>query len=319
MNRASDYGSEGCGFESRRGHNNVTRHMHPAIKELLALNNVVITDGAWGTQLQQRGLKKGESPDAMNLFDPDIVEAVATDYVNAGSQVILTNTFGANRFVLSKTGFQDQVAAINAAGVAISKKAANGRAFVFASIGPTGQLLMNDEAMKSNIYEAFEEQVQGIESAGADGIVIETMTNLREAMLAVKAAKKTGLPVVACAVFDSGKNKDRTMMGDTVKDFIQAFASAGVDIIGTNCGQGITCFLPICKRMRSLTDMPLWIKPNAGLPVFENGKLTYSADPAAFAGFAIKLKEAGANFIGGCCGTTPEFIRELSQRLGNTK
>ena len=293
--------------------------MHPTIQKLISLKKVVITDGAWGTQLQQRGLKKGESPDALNLTNPSVVQAVAAEYVDAGSQIILTNTFGANRYVLSKTGFQDQVGAINAAGVAISKKAAKERALVFASVGPTGQLLLNDGKMKAGIYEAFKEQIMAIKSAGADGIVIETMTNLREAVLAIAAAKQTGMPVVACAVFDSGKNKDRTIMGDSIKQVIETYTDNGVDVIGMNCGQGISGFIPICKRMRNLTDMPLWMKPNAGLPSFENGEIAYAADPGEFADMALKLAEYGANFIGGCCGTSPEFIRILSGRLANMK
>jgi 5-methyltetrahydrofolate--homocysteine methyltransferase len=291
--------------------------MHPTIEKLLKANKVVVTDGAWGTQLQQRGLKAGENPDAWTLSNPAAVESVAASYVEAGSRVILTNTFGANSFVLSKFGLQHRVAEINAAGVAISKKAANGKALVFASLGPSGQLLMNDGDLRKRIYAAFEEQAIAIENAGADAIVIETMTNLREAVVATEAAKKTNLPVITCMVFDSGKDKDRTMMGDTIEKIIQTLTSAGADVIGTNCGQGITGFIPICKKMRSLTNMPLWMKPNAGLPVFENGKAYYHANPEDFTNCALELMEAGANFIGGCCGTSPNFINALSGRLSN--
>jgi 5-methyltetrahydrofolate--homocysteine methyltransferase len=289
--------------------------MHPTIEKLLAGHKTIITDGAWGTQLQLRGLKTSENPDAWSLSNPEAVESVANDYIGAGSQVILTNTFGANRYVLARFGLQDKVSAINAAGITISKKAAKNHAYVFASMGPSGQLLMKNDTLKQQLYDAFEEQALAIESAGADAIVIETMTNLREAEVAIAAARRTKLPIVACAVIDSGKEKDRTMMGDTIEKVIEVFSNAGVDVIGMNCGQGITGFIPTCRRMRSLTDLPLWMKPNAGLPVFENGKATYNANAEDFANRAMDLVEAGADFIGGCCGTSPEFIRALSKRL----
>lgn len=291
--------------------------MHTTIEKLLSANKTVITDGAWGTQLQIRGLKKGECPDALNLTRPEIVEAVASDYAGAGSRIILTNTFGANRFVLERFGYWDQVEAINVAGVEISKKAAAGKALVFASMGPTGQLLMNNGKGKEEIQDAFDLQAHAIHQAGADGIVVETMSNLNEAVLAIQAARRTGLPVVACAVFDSGREKDRTMMGDTVEKVVETFTGAGVDVIGTNCGQGIAGFLPICRQMRSMTSLPLWMKPNAGLPLFTNGKVTYAADPAGFAEIASKLAEAGADFLGGCCGTSPDFVRALTVRFNS--
>lgn len=291
--------------------------MHPFIQQILTGKKAVLTDGAWGTQLQLRGLKNGESPDEMCLSRPDAVEAVAESYAKAGSHVILTNTFGANRFVLSKFGFDDKVVEINKSAVAISKKAAGNNALVFASIGPTGKLLINDKITADDIYNAFVEQATAIGNTEADAIVIETMSNLKEAVLAIKAARQTGLPVVACMVFDSGKEKDRTMMGDTIEKVVETLTSEGVDAIGSNCGQGITGFIPICRRMRELTDLPLWMKPNAGLPVFEDGKAVYKADPDDFAGYAKELVDAGANFVGGCCGTSPEFIRRLSIRLND--
>jgi len=289
--------------------------MHPLITSILKEKKAVLTDGAWGTQLQLKGLKTGENPDSLCLSDPEIVESVAQSYVNAGSNVILTNTFGANRFVLSKFGLADKVKEINRAAVTISKKAAADKALVFASIGPSGQLLMNNEALKNELKKAFAEQAAAIASAKADAIIIETMSNLKEAVLAIEAAKETALPVVACMVFDAGRDKDRTIMGDTIENVVQTFTGLGVDVIGSNCGHGILGFIPICKRMRSLTGLPLWMKANAGLPVLEHGKSVYKADKADFAAAAIELIGAGANFVGGCCGTTPEFISELSARL----
>jgi methionine synthase I (cobalamin-dependent) len=154
-----------------------------------------------------------------------------------------------------------------------------------------------------------------LRDGGADAIVIETMTDIREAVAAVSGAIETGLPVIACMVFDSGKNKDRTMMGNTVEQAVKALTDAGVDGIGANCGQGPAGFLPICRKMRELTELPIWMKPNAGLPSMVNGVATYLTGPEAFAAEAVKLIDAGANFIGGCCGTTPDYIRALALRI----
>ena len=288
--------------------------MHSTIKQLLE-SGPVLLDGGWGTELQLRGLEIGQHPDLWNFSHPEKVEAVARSYVEAGSQIILTNTFGSTRFTLTKHGFQDKVAEINQAGVQISKRAANGRAKVFASIGPTGMMLMSGNITPVEMENAFHEQAVAIAQAQPDGIVIETMCDPEEAVLAVKAAKSTGLPVVACLVFDSGKNKDRTMMGTTPEQAVERLTEAGADIIGANCGQGVDGFLPICERMRKVTDLPLWMKANAGLPEVVDGKAVYKQTPEQFAAKILELTQAGANFVGGCCGTTPAFIAAVKKEL----
>src|ERR1035441_2394334 len=179
--------------------------MHPLIRQLVS-HGLVITDGAWGTELQAHGLALGDFPDAWNLTHPERVLEVARAYVEAGSQVILTNTFGANRLRLGENGAADQTAEINVRGVEISREAAQGRARVFASIGPTGKLLMSGEVTPEELRGAFAEQAQALAKARPDGLVVETMSDLEEAKLAVSAARETGLPVVACMVFDSGRD-----------------------------------------------------------------------------------------------------------------
>jgi len=288
--------------------------MHPTIKELLSAGPVV-TDGAWGTQLQQRGLPIGACPDAWNLTQPAKVEEVAQAYVDAGSRIILTNTFGANRFILARQHLADQVAEINRAGVEISRRAAADRAAVFASVGPTGVVLMMGEVKEDQLKAAFVEQVQAIAQAGATGIVIETMSDPAEAELAVAAAHDTGLPVVACMTFDSGAKKDRTMMGTTPEQAAERLTAAGADVIGSNCGQGIAGIVDVCRRLHAATDRPIWIKANAGLPENIDGKTTYRQTPAEFAAFIPQLVEAGASFLGGCCGTSPDFIRAVADKL----
>ena len=283
--------------------------------EQLLSDGPVLTDGAWGTELQRRGLASGNVPDAWNLTHPDRVEAVARAYVEAGSQVILTNTFGANRPRLAEAGLSEKVADINRSGVEISRRAAGDRAKVFASIGPSGKMLIVGEVTGDELRAAFEEQAQGLAAGGADALVVETMADLEEAKIAVMAARSTGLPVVACMVFDSGHDKDKTMMGVTPEQAAQGLTAAGADVIGSNCGQGIAGFVNICRRLRAATDKPIWIKANAGLPELVDGRAVYRATPDEFASHVPALLAAGANFVGGCCGTNPDFIRALARRF----
>jgi 5-methyltetrahydrofolate--homocysteine methyltransferase len=155
-----------------------------------------------------------------------------------------------------------------------------------------------------------------LKEGGADALVIETMSDLAEAKIALAAARQTGLPVVACVVFDSGKNKDRTMMGNTPEQAAAELTEAGADVIGANCGVGIAAYVPICTRLKANTDKPVWIKANAGLPEIVDGRTIWKTSPEEFSSFAPALIEAGANFLGGCCGTRPEFIAATLKALG---
>lgn len=288
--------------------------MHSTIEQILS-HGPVITDGAWGTQLQARGLGLGEFPDLWNLTNPAKVGEVAKAYVDAGSEVILTNTFGANRIRLAEQNAADRVVEINAKGVEISRAAAAGRAKVFASIGPSGKLIISGDVTADELRNAYLEQAKALAGAGADALVVETMSDLEEALLAVCAARESGLPVVACMVFDSGKDKDRTMMGNTPEQVAKALTEAGADVIGANCGQGIAGFVPICKRMHAATDRPIWAKANAGLPEMVHGKTIYKNTPEEFVSFIPELLKAGASFVGGCCGTSPAFVAAISSQL----
>ena len=267
---------------------------------------LLITDGAWGTELQARGLDPGAAPDTWNLTHPERVEAVARAYVDAGSQVILTNTFRANAVAL-----EGDLEAINRAGVEISKRAAAGKALVFASIGPTGKMLMAGEIGKEEAYAAFAAQAGALAAAGADALLVETMSDIEEACQAVAAAKSTGLPVIVSFAFDSGKNKDRTMMGATPEAVAVAMVEAGADAVGANCGVGVEHAATVCRRLRAACDLPIWIKPNAGLPKMEGTAVRYDTSADFFASHYAALCEAGASFLGGCCGSTPDFIRAL--------
>jgi 5-methyltetrahydrofolate--homocysteine methyltransferase len=292
--------------------------MHQLI-EKLQQERPVITDGAWGTQLQAHGLPLDACPDSWNLSHPDVVEAVARSYVAAGSRVILTNTFGANRLALARHGLAEKAAAINRTGAAISRSAAGTAVHVIASMGPTGKLLAMGEVPEAEVRSCFQEQAHALAAGGAEGIVVETMSDLTEARLAVEAARETGLPVIACMTFGAGKAGDRTLMGITPEQAAEALAAAGADAIGANCGNGAAELLPVCRRLRAATNLPIWIKPNAGLPELTGGSVptvTYRTTPEEFAQAAAALVEAGADFIGGCCGTGPVFIQALVRTLG---
>jgi 5-methyltetrahydrofolate--homocysteine methyltransferase len=277
----------------------------------------VITDGAWGTRLQQLGLKSGECPDSWNIQYPEKVELVAREYVEAGCQVILTNTFRSNRIALEMYGLGSDTPQINRMGVEISKGAAGSRCLVFASIGPTGKILLSGDVTETELREIFEEQAGLLKEGGADALIIETMSDLEEAKIALQAAKKTQLPVGVSMVFDAGKEKDRTMMGNPPEQVVEELTQAGADFIGANCGQGIDGFISICQRMKAVTQLPIWMKPNAGLPEWLEGEIVYRTTPAEFVSYIDPLVRAGATFIGGCCGTSPEFIKAIRESVKN--
>jgi 5-methyltetrahydrofolate--homocysteine methyltransferase len=275
------------------------------LNEWLA-GGLLITDGAWGTEMQARGLPPGTIPDTWNLTHPEKVEEVARAYAEAGSQIILTNTFRANAVAMPGQDLD----AINRAGVEISRRAA-GQARVFASIGPTGKMLVSGEVSRDQISTAFAAQAKSLAAGGADALLIETMSDIDEARLAVEAARLAGLPVVVSFAFDSGKKKDRTMMGATPEAVAVAMVEAGADGVGANCGVGVELAVGICKRLHAACDLPIWIKPNAGLPIMEGATAHYATSAEFFASHYAALREAGASFLGSCCGSTPDFIRAL--------
>ena len=280
-----------------------------SVLESRLAGGLLITDGAWGTELHARGLLSGTTPDSWNLTHPDRVEEVARAYADAGSQVVLTNTFRANAIAMKDVAAAE-LDAINRNGVAISRRGAPG-ARIFASIGPTGKILMSGEVSADEMSDAFGVQARSLAEAGADALLIETMSDIEEARLAVEAALQTGLPVVASFAFDSGKNKDRTMMGATPEAVAAAMEESGAAAVGGNCGVGVEQAVAICGRLHAATSLPVWIKPNAGLPTITSTGLHYTTSAEFFASHFAALQQAGASLVGACCGSTPEFIRAL--------
>ena len=275
---------------------------------LFADKRFVIYDGAMGTMLQKYSLKPGERPDILSITAPDAVESVHRMYVEAGSDIVCANTFGANADTLSRTGYSPE--AIITASVGIAKRACGGAAMVALDIGPTGQLLepMGDlEVFRA--YELFMEQAIAGERAGADLAAIETMSDLEELKTAILAVvENTRLPVLATMTFDKS---GRTYTGCTPESFAETAERLGAVAVGLNCSLGPSEMYATAERIAKSTSLPLIVKPNAGLPDGVTG--LYSIGPAEFARQMVPFAEIGAKIVGGCCGTTPEYIRELKK------
>lgn len=278
--------------------------------------SVRVSDGAWGTELQKLSLPAGKAPELWNVENPDAVQSVAKSYVDAGSDIILTNTFGANRFILASHGAADRVSELAEAGAAISRKAAGDDVKVFGSMGPTGKIVMMGEVSEDELSAAFAESAAALERGGVDAIILETFNELDELKLALAAVKQAcNLPVIASMTFASGPDGTSTMMGNSPAELVSTAKSLGADAIAANCGTGPENFVKVAQIFRGETDLPIWIKANAGLPQIVDGKTTFPMNPEEFAAFIPKLIQAGANFIGGCCGTTPEHIRAIRKTV----
>jgi 5-methyltetrahydrofolate--homocysteine methyltransferase len=282
-----------------------------AWEKMLQEKGVLVADGGWGTEFVQKGLGPGESPEAWNLTRREDVLAVATSYVRAGADIILTNTFGGTRIKLAKAGLESRTADLNRAGAEISKQAAAGRSLVFASIGPIGEFLAPlGTVSEEEMVRGFAEQAEALVAGGADGVVIETMTDLAEAQAALRAVKeRTKLPTAVTLTFDRARTGYATIMGVRPEQAVRELEKGGADIVGANCGAGIDNMMELMRMMRAATKLPLWCKPNAGLPELAGGKTVYRETAEMMASKFNGLVDAGANIIGGCCGTTPGHIR----------
>lgn len=279
----------------------------------------MVSDGAWGTFLVSKGLQTGECPELWNISHREGVLDIAQRYVAAGSDMITTNSFGASPVKLKAYGLEGRAAELNEAAAAISRQAAGDRVHVIASIGPTGKILMVGDVSEEELYEGFALQARALEQGGADACCIETMTALDEACLAIRAVKEnTSLEVLCTFTFDRiATGAYRTMMGVSPADMAEATLAAGADIIGTNCGQGITHMLEIVEEMRAAApSTPILAQPNAGMPVRVDGVDQFPESPQAMASLVVQLAAAGATIIGGCCGTSPEHIRAIAGALG---
>ena len=287
------------------------------LTELLDEKKVLISDGAWGTELTRQYDIRNEALEKFNFDHPDDVLQIPASYVEAGSDIVLTNTFGGSTFKLAKYGLKEKTYELNKLGVELSKKGAGGKAIVFASIGPSGEFMAPLGTLTEDVMiEAFAEQVRAFVDGGADGVVIETMTALDEAKAALRAVKEnSSLPVVVSMTFDKGARGYATMMGITPETAAGEFEATGADAVGSNCGSGIENLIEVARLMKSVTYLPLWIKPNAGLPELVNGETVFRQSPEEMASHVGELLEAGASILGGCCGTTPGHIKLMAQEV----
>ena len=280
---------------------------------LLESRGVLVADGAWGTQLMKAGLPSGTCPESWNFGNPDAVAAVAKAYRDAGADIVLTNTFGGTRFKLEAAGLGDKVFETNRRAAALSKRAVGGHGLVFASVGPTGQFMTPlGSVTQREMVDAFAEQIRGLVEGGADGIVVESMTDLNEMTCGVQAAKdNSDLPVAASMTFEKGKTGYATMMGVRPEEAAEALSKLGVVSVGANCGAGIDYMVDIAALMKPVTDLPLWAKANAGLPQLVDNETVFRETPEETAQHVEALIDAGASIIGGCCGTTPDHIAAI--------
>lgn len=289
--------------------------MHTILE--LAKKKTVIFDGAMGTMLMGAGLKAGESPELWNLEKSEMITTIHRRYYDAGADVVHTNTFGGNPVKLADKGLSDRMETINVAAAQLAREACPDGKLVAGDLGPTGKLIkpLGDLALEE-AEDAFFNQVQALLKGGVDLISIETMFSLEEALAALRAAKRLGnVPVIAALTFNRTKKGFFTVMGEGVPQVVSALEEGGADVVGTNCTLGSKDMIDLTAEIRATTTKPLLVQPNAGKPVTRKGVTSYLQSPMEFAEHGKRIRNAGADMIGGCCGTDHEFIGALARTL----
>ena len=280
---------------------------------------MLLGDGAMGTELQARGLEVGECLELWNVEHADVVESIHRDYVEAGADLVLTNSFGATSFKLSKFGFEGRVGELNEAAARVARAAAGAERIVLGDVGPTGELMAPLGLHDADAFEAaFAKQIEALVRGGVDGIILETMTAIEEVEAAVKAARSvTDMPVLTSMQFkrDADGVSLHTMMGVDVPSYAKRALEWGVEVVGGNCSTPEE-LLDVVRLLKETVEVPVFAEPNAGVPELIGGKTVFKLGPVEYADAVAGLVEAGVSLLGGCCGTTPEHIRVLAERLG---
>lgn len=289
-----------------------------SLLERIAAGETLLADGAMGTMLQARGLEPGGCPEAFNLERPEVLEEIARLYREAGSDIVLTNTFGGSPLKLSAYGLEERCEEIQRAGIRAARSGAGPGALVALSCGPCGHLLQPyGEADPGRVAEGFRRQIAAAAVEGIDLVCVETMTDLNEALLALGAAKEAapGLPVSVTMTFDETPRGFYTIMGTSVERAGGALAEAGADLIGSNCGNGVEAMVRIAAELGAQGALPLVIQSNAGLPRIRGAEIVYPESPEFMAARVPALLESGVRLLGGCCGTTPAHIARFRRAL----
>ncbi|MCX6835630.1 MAG: homocysteine S-methyltransferase family protein [candidate division Zixibacteria bacterium] len=284
----------------------------------LSSGEVLVCDGAMGTMLMERGLHPGECPERWNLDRPEVLSEIAQLYAEAGADIVSTNTFGGSPLKLAQYGLESQTEEINARAVQSARNAVSRSVMVAGSCGPSGRLLKPyGDTAADEMYESFRRQLRAILDEGVDAIIVETMTDLAEAVLAIKAARSIArdFPVMATMTFDDTPRGFYTVMGVTIQQAVKGLQNAGADLVGSNCGNGIDNMVRIAAEFRKHTLGPLLIQSNAGLPQIVDGLTTYAETPEFMAERVDALLELKVNVIGGCCGTNPRHIAAIRRRV----
>ena len=295
-----------------------TETMTATILERLERGELLVSDGATGSYLQDHGLEPGGSPEELNASQPDLIRRMEAEYFEAGSDMVLTTSFGGSRYMLKKYGFEGRVQELNRLAVENARSVAPAGRYVVGSVGPTGELLESNfgTTPDQDVYDAFAEQITALDEAGADAVDIETMISAEEAVLAIKAAKQhTDLIVMSTLFYAKGPRGWFTMMGDTPEVGVKKLLDAGADVVGANCGNGIDRMVEVARQIRQATDAYMLIHSNAGIPAIVKGRIVYSETPDYMAERFKTLADLGVNILGGCCGTTPAHITTLSQAV----
>ncbi len=286
--------------------------------------DLFLLDGAMGTQLIARGIEVGKCNDYLNVESPDVVSDIHRSYVEAGSDAVVTNTFGANRYALGRHGFAEETIKINKAGAQIARRAAGEEKYVLGDIGPSGDFLEPLGGLKpEELKEAFAQQAEALLAGGVDGFIIETMTALEEVAVAIEAVKSVGggVPVLASMSFDRAGDDFKTMMGVDVEAAVAKIVSSGVDAVGFNCGTiSLDEYAELVEKfvsaVRALSaDVIVYAEPNAGKPELVEDQAVYKVSPEDFAAAVEKIHSRGVNIVGGCCGTGPGHIKAVAMKL----
>lgn len=296
--------------------------MNADILGRLARGERLLCDGAMGTMLFRHGVRAEECPERLNFEDPKTVENIARAYLDAGADIILTNTFGGSALKLSLFGLEKKCEEINETAVRLARRAIGHNAILAASVGPSGGLLEPyGDIDPSQMYDSFHRQIKALLEAGVDMIAVETMTDISEARLAIKAIRdlNQSIPLGATMTFENTPKGFHTIMGVSIKQAAEDLVKAGADMVGSNCGNGIQNMIAVASEYKKHTKRPLIIQPNAGLPVMHDGHMVYPETPEFMAAEMVKLLEIGVAVIGGCCGTTPDHIRAFRRIIDEFK